>query len=159
MLIRDFTLKDRNNLKTLALKCWLFTYKNIYSEQKIKKMVDEWYSGKIHKEYLELMKKGKAIAKIAEGKGMLLGFISTEEVKGMVELKRLYVDPKYIRSGIGSKLLDTIEEILKKKGSKKYFCFVHRQNKIGQNFYKKKGFTIDELLSNNEDFYMSKNLQ
>ncbi len=156
MQIRDFTLKDQNDLKALALKCWLFTYKDIYSDKKIRKTVDEWYSEKVHEEIVDLMKKGKAVVKVLQMEEKLIGLISTYQSKKGLKLERLYVDPDYIGQGFGSKLLGKVEQILIDKEIKEYFCFVHKKNKIGQSFYKKKGFILDETKSTKEDFYMSK---
>ena len=158
MKIRDFTLEDQSNVKALALKCWLFTYKDIYSDKKIRETVNEWYSEKVHKEIIDSMKKGEAVVKILELNKQIIGLISTYQSKEGLEMKRLYIDPEYIGQGFGSQLLEEVEEILRQKGVKEYFCFVHRKNEIGQNFYKKKGFLRDESRSNKEDFYMAKSL-
>ena len=157
MLIRDFTFEDQTKIKELALKCWLFTYKNIYSESEIRTMVDDWYSEDVHKEILKLVEKGGAIAKVVEDHGELIGLV-TLEMEGLPELKRLYVDPDHLRQGIGLRLLTLIEDRLKEKSADGYFCLVHRKNKIGQNFYRKNGFLLDESKSDNKDHYMFKPL-
>ncbi len=162
MLIRNFTLTDQDKLQALALKCWLFTYKDIYTPEKIKKTVEDWYSKKTHQDYLKLMESGDALLKVAEENGQIIGFVSTEKIHtkagAPIELKRLYVDPDHLRKGLGGKLIDLVEKKLKENGPKEYFCFVHRKNKIGQSFYQKKGFSYDESKSTVEDFYMCKKL-
>jgi len=142
----------------LALKCWLFTYKQIYSEKQIKKIVDQWYSEKIHKEVIDCMHKGSAIAKVIELNNEIIGLASALISDNSAELKRIYIDPDHLHKGFGSKLLTLIEKDLKKKGFYKYYCYVHKKNHIGHNFYKKKNFTIDELKSNTENYCMIKKI-
>lgn len=115
MLIRNFNIRDHHNLKSLALKCWLFTYETIYSEKKIIKMVEEWYSETSHKDLIKMMNEDRAIAKVSKEKSNLTGFITLERIGKEFELKRLYVDSDRLNTGIGTQLLDSKEDYCMRK--------------------------------------------
>ena len=66
--------------------------------------------------------------------------------------------PDYIGKGIGNDLLGLGEKYIKEKKARDYFIFVHKENKLGKNFYKKKGFIHMPDKDKEDEFYMKKHL-
>ena len=65
----------------------------------------------------------------------------------------LMVKPEYRKQGIGKKLLDKVEEGLRKEGITKSFLVVFRDNDIGNGFWEEVGYKTREDL-----FYKDKSL-
>lgn len=59
-----------------------------------------------------------------------------------IELKRLYVDKKYIGKGIGKKMLNRCLEEIRKMCKKTVWLYVLKQNNDAIKFYKKYEFNI-----------------
>lgn len=55
----------------------------------------------------------------------------------------MYIDPKYWRSGIGTKLLEKVFNWAKNEAFQEITLWVLRQNRIGISFYNKMGFNED----------------
>lgn len=88
---------------------------------------------------------------VAEGKGKILGFITYTSNEGETKISWIGVDPKFHRQGIGSKLLQRLENELKKLGitdlrvetvadTTKY-----KPYEITRAFYKKAGFKVEKV--------------
>jgi GNAT superfamily N-acetyltransferase len=71
-----------------------------------------------HPEYLILGPEGLAEGRthVAEEDGSLVGFATWIEADGTVELEDLFVDPAWMRRGIGTALVDRIAEVLRVRG-------------------------------------------
>jgi len=72
--------------------------------------------------------------------GKIIGYAQAGFEKKRWEVLRIYVDPKFARKGIGTKLLKQIEVFLRKKKAKEYLIYPHNENKIAVGFYNKYGF-------------------
>ncbi len=132
--------KDIHQVRDVALKSWRFAYKDIYKEKRIQKEVSSYYSDKNFEKYFRGIKKGTGhfIAAVLNNK--IIGYAHVTKEKGIWEIIRIYIDPKIIRKGIGSKLILNGEKFLKTKKAKRYVVYPHPKNKIAINFYKKVGF-------------------
>jgi len=133
---------NSNNLQQahdLILKGWLFAYSHI-SKTELKKLVDKYFSEKKLAAYLKLACKGKAFFFGAFDGAELVGVCIAKLVGKKAELASLYVEPKKLRAGIGSELINLLEKFLVENGVFTYFTFANKHNKIGINFYKKAGF-------------------
>ena len=137
---RKFKKSDFEQIQKLALKAWLFTYKDIYKENTIKKEISKFYAIENLSKSLSAQKAGKELFVIAQENNKILGYAHVLKDKNMWELMRIYVNPDLIRSGIGTKLIERIERWLRQKGVKRYVAYPHIKNKIAKNFYEKKGF-------------------
>ena len=60
--------------------------------------------------------------------------------KNSVYVHRLAVDPKHQQQGIGSKLMDFVENESKLNGMKSIRLDTFSQNKVNQNFYEQRGY-------------------
>jgi len=59
------------------------------------------------------------------------------------ELHLVYVDPDYVRKGIGSEMLRFFEQKGKQAGCREYVVWVLEENEMGRHFYEKNGFHPD----------------
>lgn len=74
---------------------------------------------------------------------MGIGMCGDEDKKNAFELHFLYVDPGYVRKGIGSEMLDFFENKGKEKGCTEYVIWVLEENGMGKSFYEKHRYHID----------------
>lgn len=132
--------KDIPSIQQLALKAWLFTYKNIYTEKRIRKEVAQYYSNESLRRYLSKIRQNKDFFVVAIGNSKVVGYAHIGRKNKQWELLRIYVSPDKLRQGLGSKLISHIESFLKSKNAKKYQVYSHLKNKIANSFYPKVGF-------------------
>ena len=77
-------------------------------------------------------------------KGMMgIGMCGDEDKKEAFELHLIYVDPDFLRNGIGSEMLQFFEQKGKEQGFKEFVVWVLEENKIGRNFYEKNNYILD----------------
>jgi ribosomal protein S18 acetylase RimI-like enzyme len=146
MKLRKATLKDKEQIRQVALRSWLFAYKNIYKEKTIHKRVFDYYSDKAFKRDFNRIAKGKGefIAACLPNK-KIAGFVQAGFRHKRWEVLRIYIDPKFARKGLGTKLMNRIELFFRKKKAKSYVIYPHNENKIAIGFYNKYGFARKTL--------------
>ena len=74
---------------------------------------------------------------------MGIGMCEDDDKKGAFELHFIYVDPAYVRAGIGTELLKFFEQKGREKGCKEFVIWVLEENTMGRNFYDKHGYAFD----------------
>ncbi len=149
-------IHNSRKLKEVALKSWLFTYKNIYSEDFIKKFIEKNYSQEAVKNALRWAEKNNGWNYIAKDGEKIVGYITIGPHEKTWRLWRIYLLPEYIGKGIGNELLQLGEAFLKKQKAKSYFTFVHKNNEIGKKFYLKNGFKHFPEKDDEDEWYMEK---
>ena len=76
--------------------------------------------------------------------GMMgIGMSEDDDKQGAFELHYIYVDPDYVRMGIGSEMLQFFEQEGKEKGCPEYVVWVLEENEIGKHFYEKNNYCPD----------------
>ena len=94
----------------------------------------------------------------------IIGFCNIEiKSNDKAELLRIYLKPSYIGKGVGKKLLLNGEKFLISKNVKKLYCYAHKENKLGRQFYLKNCFEIiseepNVLFDNECDYLFEKEL-
>ncbi len=93
-----------------------------------------------HPEYLILEREGLAEGRtyVAEEDGAVVGFASWAETDGTTELEDLFVDPRYMRRGIATALVNRIADILRARGVERLEVTA---NPHALDFYRTAGFT------------------
>jgi GNAT superfamily N-acetyltransferase len=77
-------------------------------------------------------------------KGMMgIGICEDDDKKDAFELHFLYVDPAYMRMGVGYEMLRFYEQMGKDKGCREYVIWVLEDNEIGKSFYEKNHYCFD----------------
>ena len=77
-------------------------------------------------------------------KGMMgIGKCEDEDKTNAFELHFIYLDPEYVRQGIGSEMLRFFENAGSDLGYPEYVIWVLQENGMGRNFYEKNGYHTD----------------
>ena len=145
---RLFSPTDCEGVAQVAKEAWQFTYGKYIRPEIIQQHLDTSYNPSVLLHILPFQEKNLTEFWVVLDHGEVVGFSQIgfanyweEERNGKkLILFRLYVYPSYIGLGIGSRLLNKVEEFVKKNQKEEYFCFVHKQNELGRKFYERKGF-------------------
>lgn len=78
---------------------------------------------------------------IAEDAGRIVGFLHYDELGDEPELHRIYLDPAYLRRGIGTALMDELHRRLGPGAH--YVLMVVEANEPAVSFYRRHGLTVD----------------
>lgn len=137
---RSFIKEDADEVYAIALEAWRHTYKGIFDDEFIEKFVNENYAPKGLVSLVPNIESGKMFFDVAVDKSHIIGFSNIGDRGQGWELFRIYLLPAYIGKGVGKRLLRLGEAFLRSKDANKYFCFVHKDNRLGINFYLRNGF-------------------
>ena len=74
---------------------------------------------------------------------MGIGMSEDDDKKEAFELHFLYVDPDYLRRGIGSEMLRFFEQTGREKGCREFVVWVLEENETGRCFYEKHSYRAD----------------
>ena len=154
MSIRDFNLNDHEQVFSVAKDSWKLAYSSIYPIDFLDNRLNDWYSFQNHKGMINDIVAGKLYFKVYTDNEQILGFITGNMIEAF--LARLYITPIETRKGIGSTLLYSFIEELRKRNYNKCKTACDQQNSIGLNFYKKNGFKIID--QDEEDFILEKDI-
>lgn len=142
--VRTAIIEDASSLAHIIVESWRAAYMEIIPKDEISK-------------YLDIQKRKSQFERyISHGEIVLIGlhnnipcglaFGNKENDEGLEKcgsIYSLYIMPEYWGSGIASKLMDNILEILKNQGCKKASLWVFEDNQRAINFYEKSGFYFD----------------
>ena len=154
---RQMRRSDAAEIRGVALLSWRHAYRGIFTEEFIEKFVGENYSDERLAGLLPEMRAGNAFFFVAFEDGKILGFCNIGRSSGW-ELFHIYVLPEYARKGIGRRLLRRGEDFLRRKGAKKYFCFVYKRNAVAAEFYARSGFSRVPEEDKADELYLEKRL-
>ena len=74
---------------------------------------------------------------------MGIGPCEDEDKQGAFELHFIYVDPGFVRKGIGSEMLRFFEKKGREKGFAEFVVWVLEENGMGRSFYEKHSYRAD----------------
>lgn len=143
LIIRKMIERDIKSVQYVAEESWHDTYHHIIPLEIQQKFISNAYS-----EPMLLRRMKYSLMLVAEKDKEIVGFANFSYVNDQheSELSAIYLLPKYQGKGIGSALLNSGCHQL--KNSKKIYVNVEKANKMGIQFYEKKGF---EKLSSFEE--------
>lgn len=135
--IRRMQKEDILQVQHVAKTSWHTTYEGIIPIDIQESFLKSAYNDEMMQRRLE-----QSIIFVSEVKKKIVGFANFSPVKesGEAELGAIYLFPDYQGEGIGTALLK--EGIKNLEGVKAIFINVEKENKIGRNFYKAKGFEV-----------------
>ena len=146
-MIREATVKDAARTAEIEVISSRYAYKGIVSDACLYKdlsvenrvpVYGRWITEKRFDIYV-YEDAGTGIIK-----GMMgIGMSEDEDKEGAFELHFLYVDPAYVRTGIGSEMLRFFEQKGKEKGCREYVIWVLEENEMGRRFYRKNHYGSD----------------
>lgn len=145
-MIREATVHDAARTAEIDVISSRYAYQNILSEELLKDLTVEsrvpvhtrWISEKRFDMYV-YEDPDTGIVKAMMG----IGMNEDEDKEGAFELHFIYVDPAYVRQGIGSEMIRFFEEKGKEKGCKEFVIWVLEENEMGRNCYEKNHYHFD----------------
>ena len=139
--IRTTTINDLESILNLNRQLFEFEqqFTNTYNP-------DWTYSDKGRDYFKKRLGQDNAICLVAETNqeiiGYLVSFIDTYSYRStnpICELENMYILPQYRRQGIGTKLVDELKKIAKKKGANRLRVETITQNQVAGSFYQAMG--------------------
>ncbi|MBP5609561.1 MAG: GNAT family N-acetyltransferase [Lachnospiraceae bacterium] len=146
-MIRKATLKDSARIAEIDVISSRYAYKSIVSEKclledlSVEKRIPV-YENWISQNRFELYVYEDPDTGVLKGM-MGIGICEDDDKKDAFELHFLYVDPAYMRMGVGYEMLRFYEQIGKDRGFRKYVIWVLEDNDIGKSFYEKNNYRVD----------------
>ena len=145
-MIREATIHDAPRTAEIDVISSRYAYQNILSEELLKDLTVEnrvpvhtrWISEKRFDMYV-YEDPDAGIVKAMMG----IGMNEDDDKEGAFELHFIYVDPAYVRQGIGSEMIRFFEEKGKEKGCKEFVIWVLEENDMGRNCYEKNHYHFD----------------
>ena len=145
-MIREATIHDAARTAEIDVISSRYAYQNILSEELLKDLTVEnrvpvhtrWISEKRFDMYV-YEDPDAGIVKAMMG----IGMNEDEDKEGAFELHFIYVDPAYVRQGIGSEMIRFFEEKGREKGCKEFVIWVLEENEMGRNCYEKNHYHFD----------------
>jgi ribosomal protein S18 acetylase RimI-like enzyme len=152
--IRNMENKDITQVQEVAKTSWNTTYEGI-----IPLDIQERFLNTAYNDEMMLKRLNVSSLYVAEKEGEVVGFANFSPVKdeGVVELGAIYLLPEYQCEGIGTSLLH--EGIKNLNGAKSVYISVEKENKIGTNFYRAKGFQVVSEFDDNLEGHLTKMLR
>ena len=145
-MIREATVNDASRTAEIDAISSRYAYQNILSEESLKDLTVEsrvpvhtrWISEKRFDMYV-YEDPDTGIVKAMMG----IGMNEDEDKENAFELHFIYVDPAYVRQGIGSEMIRFFEEKGKEKGCREFVIWVLEENEMGRNCYEKNHYHFD----------------
>ena len=145
-MIREATIHDAARTAEIDVISSRYAYQNILSEELLKDLTVEsrvpvhtrWIAEKRFDMYV-YEDPDTGIVKAMMG----IGMNEDEDKENAFELHFIYVDPAYVRQGIGSEMIRFFEEKGKEKGCREFVIWVLEENEMGRNCYEKNHYHFD----------------
>ena len=145
-MIREAQINDAARIAQIDVESSRFAYKCIlteeclYNELTVEARIpvyERWISEKRFELYVYEDDAHEVKAMMGIGK------CEDDDKENAFELHFIYVDPNFLREGIGSGLLKFFEAQGKERGFDEYIIWVLEENDIGSNFYEKNNYRLD----------------
>ena len=145
-MIREATVNDASRTAEIDAISSRYAYQSILSEELLKDLTVEsrvpvhtrWLSEKRFDMYVY---EDPATGIV---KGMMgMGPCGDEDKNEAFELHFIYVDPAYVRQGIGTEMIRFFEQKGKEKGFGEFVIWVLEENEMGRNCYEKNHYRPD----------------
>lgn len=138
MEIRDATEDDISTIRSVAREAWTKAYADAVPESVIDDAVAEWYADET---MTRIIGDDEQVCLVATDEGgEIVGFSHGATDEELGDVLRLYVHPDRWHEGIGTALLETVEERLSEMGAETMQAMVLADNEIGNAFYEEHGF-------------------
>ncbi|PWJ69420.1 ribosomal protein S18 acetylase RimI-like enzyme [Ruminococcaceae bacterium R-25] len=146
-MIRKAALKDAAAIAAIEVSSSRYAYKNIvpdeclFNDLSVESRIpvyERWLNEKRFELYVF------EDSGTNEIKGMMgIGRCEDEDKDNAFELHFIYVDPEYVRKGIGAQMLEFFEQKGAERGFGEFVIWVLAENRMGINFYEKHGYGSD----------------
>ena len=146
-MIREATLKDAASIAAIEVSSSRYAYKNIVPDEFLFNDLSVEARIPVYERWLNEKRFELYVFEDSgtnEIKGMMgIGRCEDEDKDNAFELHFIYVDPEYVRKGIGAQMLEFFEQKGIEKGFSEFVIWVLAENKMGKNFYEKHGYESD----------------
>ncbi|MFC4550154.1 MULTISPECIES: GNAT family N-acetyltransferase [Halorussus] len=137
MEIREATADDVATIRSVAREAWTKAYADAVPESVIDTAVSEWYAEDTMN---RIIGDDEQVCLVAVDEDEIVGFTHGATDDGKGDVLRLYVHPDRWHEGIGTALLEAVEERLREMGAKMTQAMVLADNEMGNAFYEERGF-------------------
>ncbi|WP_137284746.1 GNAT family N-acetyltransferase [Halorussus salinisoli] len=138
MEIREATDDDVSTIRSVARESWRKAYADVVPESVIEDAVSEWYADETMTRIIADDEQACLVA--TDDDGEIVGFCHGATQNGEGDILRLYVHPDRWHEGIGTDLLEAMEERLTDMGAERMQAMVLADNEMGNAFYEDHGF-------------------
>ena len=138
-VVRDATRADAAEVQRVARRSWSATYAGLLTKAEIRHFLRWGYNRPTLWADIAAAERGAAHFLVADRGGAVVGYLHyvVQGVRGP-ELRRLYVDPDHLDSGVGTSLLRELDRRLGAGAA--YVVRVHPGNRRALDFYRRRGF-------------------
>ena len=146
-MIREATVNDAARIAEIDVISSRYAYKNILSDECLYQDLTVENRIPVHQRWIAEKRFEVYVYEDPDTgiiKGMMgIGMSEDKDQKDAFELHYLYVDPAYLRLGIGSEMLRFFEQKGKEKGCMQFVVWVLEENGMGRRFYEKSSYCSD----------------
>ena len=146
-MIREATIDDAARIAEIDVISSRYAYKGVVSDECLYKDLTVENRVPVHKRWIAEKRFGIYVYEDAGTgtiQGMMgIGMCEDDDKKGAFELHFIYIDPAYVRMGIGSQMLRFFEQEGKNRGCPEYVIWVLEDNGMGRRFYEKNNYRPD----------------
>jgi len=146
-MIREAKVNDSARIAEIEVASSRYAYKNILSEESLYKDLSVEKRIPVHSGWITEKRFGIYVCEDPDTgviKGMMgIGMCEDEDKKNAFELHFIYVDPDYVRKGVGSEMLQFFEKTGKEKDCQEFVIWVLEENEMGRKFYEKNSYSLD----------------
>jgi len=133
--VRPATVEDVPVIERIARESWHATYDEILGPDAVDAKLDEWYDPEDLRESVAA-EEGVFVVAGADP----VGFAQAVPGEDAWHLARIYVDPEQWGEGVGTAMLERVEDELRAAGVEGYRLAVLAENTVGVGFYESRGF-------------------
>ena len=146
-MIREATVNDAARIAEIEVAGSRYAYHDIVPDECLYRdlSVDARvpvYTGWITEKRFDLYVYEDAGTGIVKGM-MGIGMTDDEDKQGAFELHFIYLDPDWVRLGLGTEMLEFFEQKGREKGCPEFVIWVLEENDMGRRFYEKNGYLPD----------------
>lgn len=144
VLVREARPADVDGIQRVARAAWHAAYDDVLGPDVVDEVLAEWYADEAVAAGIDTERQDFLVA--ARGDAVVgYAHVGPHHARAVHQLYRLYVHPEQWRSGIGRRLLATVEQALYDRGVTRYEVEVLADNDVGLSFYESAGFErVDE---------------
>ena len=146
-MIREATIHDAARVAEIDVISSRFAYRNIVPDECLYQDLTVENRIPVYRRWITEKRFGIYVYEDNDTgtiRGMMgIGMSEDDDKKGAFELHFLYVDPDYVRIGIGSEMLQFFEEKGREQGCPELVIWVLEENRMGISFYEKNSYRPD----------------
>ena len=146
-MIREATVNDSVRIAEIDVISSRYAYKNIVPDEYLYKDLSVENRMPVHRKWISEKRFEVYVDEDSDTgiiRGMMgIGRCEDDDKQGAFELHYLYVDPDYMRMGIGTGMLRFFEQKGVEKGCPEFVIWVLEDNRPGRQFYEKNNYRSD----------------